>query len=53
MIEFGSARRDFKPNLKGMGQVTINNPVISVICIVAHTWSLCSVQILVNGMNPQ
>ena len=39
-------------NLKGTGHVTVNNPVISRIHIVAHTWPLCSAQILVDGVNP-
>ena len=39
--------------LKGLGYVTINKPVISIIHIVAHTWPLRSVQILVDGVNPQ
>ena len=39
--------------LKGQGQVTVNKPVISMIYIVAHTWPLCSAQILVDGVNPQ
>ena len=39
--------------LKGQGHVTINKPVVSVIYIVAHTWQLCSAQILVDGVNPQ
>ena len=34
------------------GHVTVNKPVISKIYIVAHTWPLCSVQILVDGVNP-
>ena len=40
-------------SLKGQGHVTVNNPVISMIYIVAHTWPLCSSQILVDGVNPQ
>ena len=39
--------------LKGQGHLTINKPVISIIYIVAHTWPLCSAQILVEGVNPQ
>ena len=39
--------------LKGQGHVTVNKPVISIIYIVAHTWLLCSAQILVDGVNPQ
>ena len=39
--------------LKGQGHVTVNKPVISIIYIVAHTWPLCSVQILVDGVNPR
>ena len=38
--------------LKGQGHVTVNKPVTSRIYIIAHTWPLCSVQILVDGMNP-
>ena len=34
------------------GHVTVNKPVISIIYIVAHTWPLCSAQILVDGVNP-
>ena len=37
--------------LKGQGHVTVNKPVISRICIVTHTWPLCSVQSLVDGAN--
>ena len=40
-------------SLKGQGQVTVNKPVISRIYIVAHTWPLCSVQILVDEVNRQ
>ena len=40
-------------SLKGQGYVTVNKPVISRIYIVAHMWPLCSVQILVDGVNPQ
>ena len=40
-------------SLKGQLHVTVNKPVISIICIVAHTWPLCSAQILVDGVNPQ
>ena len=39
-------------SLKGQGHVTVNKPVISIIYIVAHTWPLCSAQILVDGANP-
>ena len=41
--------------LKGQGQrhVTVNKPVISRIYVVAHTWSLCSAQILVDWVNPR
>ena len=39
-------------SLKAQGQVTVNKPVISIIYIVSHTWPLCSVQILVDGVNP-
>ena len=39
--------------LKGQGHVTVNKPVISIIYIVVHMWPLCSVQILVDGVNPQ
>ena len=38
--------------IKGQGHVTVNLPVNSRIYIVAHTWPLCSVQILVDGVNP-
>ena len=38
--------------LKAQGHVTVNKPVISRIYIVARTWPLCSVQILVDGVNP-
>ena len=38
--------------LKGQGHVTVNKPVVSTIYIVAHTWPLCSAQILVDGVNP-
>ena len=34
--------------LKAQGHVTVNKPVISMIYIVAHTWPLCSAQILVG-----
>ena len=39
--------------LRGLGHVTVNKPVISIIRNVAHTWPLCSVQISVDGVNPQ
>ena len=39
-------------DLKGQSHVTVNKPIISRIYIVAHKWSLCSVQILVDGVNP-
>ena len=39
--------------LQGQGHVTVNKPVISIFYIVAHTWPLCSAQILVDGVNPQ
>ena len=39
--------------LKGQGHVTVNNPVISIIYIVAHTWALYSTKILVDRVNPQ
>ena len=41
-----------KSILKAQGHVTVNKPVISIIYIVSHTWPLCSVQILVDGVNP-
>ena len=34
--------------LKGLDHVAVNKLVISIIFIVAHTWSMCSAQILVN-----
>ena len=37
---------------KGQGHVTVNKPIMSRIYIVANTWPLCSVQILVDGVNP-
>ena len=37
--------------LKGQCHVAVNKPVISRIYIVAHTWPLCFVQILVDGVN--
>ena len=39
--------------LKGQGHVTVKKPVISIIYIVAHTWSFCSAQIFVDGVNPK
>ena len=39
--------------LEGQGHVTVNKPVIFIIYIVAHTWPLCSAQILVDGVNSQ
>ena len=39
--------------LKAQGHVTVNKPVISMIYIIAHTWPLCSAQILVDGVIPQ
>ena len=44
---------EIKFGLKGLGHITVNKPVISIIYIVAHTWPLCSAQILVDGVNPQ
>ena len=38
--------------LKGEVHVAVNKPAISRIYIVDHTWPLCSVQILVDGVNP-
>ena len=38
--------------LKAQGHVTVNKPVLSSIYIVAHAWSLCSAQILVDEVNP-
>ena len=40
-------------SLKEQGHVPVNKPIISIIYIVAHKWSLCSAQILVDGVNPQ
>ena len=40
-------------NLKGQDHVTVNKPAMYIIYIVAHTWPLCSAQILVDGLNPQ
>ena len=37
--------------LKGQSHVTVNKPVPSIIYIIAHTWPLCSAQILVDGVN--
>ena len=42
----------FSTVLKGQGHVTVNQPIISIIYIVAHTWPLCSAHILVDGVNP-
>ena len=39
-------------SLKRKGHVAVNKPVISRIYIVAHTWPLYSVQLLVDGVNP-
>ena len=43
--------------LKGLDHVTVNRPVIPMIYIVvmifAHTWPLCSAQILMDRMNSQ
>ena len=39
--------------LKKLGQETVKKSVISIIYIAAHTWLLCSAQILVDGVNPQ
>ena len=39
-------------NLKALGHVTVNKPVISIVYIVVHTQPLCSAQILVDGVNP-
>ena len=39
--------------IKGQDHVTVSEPVISIIYIFAHTWPLCSAQILVDGVNPQ
>ena len=41
------------PLVRGQGHITVNKPVISVTYIAAHTWPLCSAQILVDGVNPQ
>ena len=38
---------------KELGRVTVNKHVVSIIYIVAQTCSLCSTQILANGVNPQ
>ena len=42
-----------KIELKGQGHVTVNKPVVSIICIVSHTWPLRSAQILMDEVNPQ
>ena len=47
---FGKSCNSF---LKAQDHVTVNKPVISMIYIIAHTWPLCSAQILVDGVNPQ
>ena len=44
--------KKFQKHLKGQGHVTVNRPVISMVYIVAHTWPLCSTQ-MVDGVNPQ
>ena len=38
--------------LKAQGRVTVNKPVISRLYIVAHTWPLCFIEILADGVNP-
>ena len=38
--------------LKAQGHVTVNKPVISIICIVSHTWPLYSAHIFVDGVTP-
>ena len=40
---------NFSLFLKEQGHLTVNKPVISRIYIVAHTWPLCSAQIVVDG----
>ena len=47
-LAIGNSRK----RLKGQGHIPVNKPFISKIYIVAHTWPLCSVQILVDGVNP-
>ena len=42
-----------RDELKGLGHVTVNKSGISRIFFVAHTWPLCSAQILVDRVNPQ
>ena len=61
--KINSLRNMFKPKKmylarrtylkKGQGHVAVNKPVISIIYTVAHTWQLCSAQILVDGVNPK
>ena len=52
-VRYGSKCLHSYPNtLKGQGHVTVNKHVISMIYIVAHTWTLCSAQTLVDGVNP-
>ena len=48
-----TSRTLFLVCLKGQDRVTVNKPVISRINIITHTWPLCSVQICVDGVNPQ
>ena len=39
--------------IKEAGSCNVNKPVIFIIYIAAHTWPLCSAQILVDGVNTQ
>ena len=48
-----SSQRYSYLTLQGRDHATVNKPVISIVYIVAHTWPLCSAQILVDGVNPQ
>ena len=52
-IPLGSGPLGSSPTGPGSGFSVMPKPVISIICIVAHTWPLCSAQILVDGVNPQ
>ena len=40
---------NYVQNLKEQGDVTLKKLVISIIYVVAHTWPLCSAQILWMG----
>ena len=44
---------EFRCILKGSGDVTVNKPVISIICVLIHTWQLCSAKISMDGVNQQ